>query len=394
MKFSLLYEMQRLAPDGVVDEAATIAEVLEQVELADRLGFHTVWFVEHHFLDTFSMSPCPEVILAALSQRTKNIRLGFGVVILPYHHPVRVAERVAMVDHLSGGRVEFGTGRSGPFEQVGLGIDPRETRDMWAEALEAVPAVWTSEEFSWEGKYWQVPARKVLPKPLQKPHPPIWVAALQPATYQLAAEKGIGVLSFAANAPATIEGYVRDYRERVATANPVGAFVNNQWGNFTIAHCGPDNAAARETAAHAIKTFFGPGRPYSSASEDTYRQLIQQWGGVPDHLQAAFRGYFGEKDRPDAEPLPSSGDGLATAAGGNLAAWQRMDAGTLCDRGVIVAGDAESCIAGARLHEAVGVDQLIMLMQTETVPHGEVMRSIELFGTKVLPAFEGALAVA
>ena len=95
------------------------------------MGFDTVWFVEHHFLTSFSMSPCPEVIFGALSQMTKRIRLGFGVVILPYHHPVRVAERVAMVDHMSGGRVEFGTGRSAPYEQMGMGIDPRNTaRDV------------------------------------------------------------------------------------------------------------------------------------------------------------------------------------------------------------------------------------------------------------------------
>ncbi|MFN0146051.1 MAG: LLM class flavin-dependent oxidoreductase [Dehalococcoidia bacterium] len=387
---SLLYEMQREAPGGVVNEAATIAEVLEQVELADRMGFHAVWFVEHHFLDTFSMSPCSEVILAALSQRTKNIRLGFGVVILPYHHPVRVAERVAMVDHLSGGRVEFGTGRSGVFEQVGMGIDPRDTREMWEESLAAIPRIWTEDEFSHDGKYWQVPARRVLPKPLQKPHPPIWVAALQPATYELAADRGIGVLSFAANAPSTVAPHIAAYRERIKGAKPVGAFVNNRWANFTVGHCGPDNGPARELAAHAIKTFFGPGRPYSAASEDTYRQLLAQWGGVPDHLEAAFKGYFG---KPAEEAKVGSGDGLGQAAGENLAIWSRLDANTLADRGVLVAGDPESCIAAARLHEETGADELIMLMQTEVIPHAKVMRSIELFGTHVLPALSPAAAV-
>ena len=117
MRLSLAYEMQR----PVVDDHAVIKETLEQCVLADRMGFDAVWFVEHHFLTSFSMSPCPEVIFGALSQLTKRIRLGFGVVILPYHHPARVAERVAMVDHMSGGRVEFGTGRSAPYEQIGHG---------------------------------------------------------------------------------------------------------------------------------------------------------------------------------------------------------------------------------------------------------------------------------
>src|SRR6266568_3553202 len=114
MRLSLSYEMQR----PVVDDHAVIEETLEQCVLADKMGCDAVWFVEHHFLTSFSMSPCPEVIFGALSRLTKHIHLGFGVVILPYHHPVRVAERVAMVDHLSGGRVEFGTGRSAPYEQT------------------------------------------------------------------------------------------------------------------------------------------------------------------------------------------------------------------------------------------------------------------------------------
>ena len=183
MRLSLAYEMQR----PVVDDHAVIEETIEQCVLADKMGFDAVWFVEHHFLTSFSMSPCPEVIFGALTQRTKRIRLGFGVVILPYHHPVRVAERVAMVDHLSGGRVEFGTGRSAAYEQIGMGIDPRHTRAMWEESLAMIPKIWEDGLFSWEGQFWSVPPRDVRPKPYQKPHPRIWVAALQPATYQLAA---------------------------------------------------------------------------------------------------------------------------------------------------------------------------------------------------------------
>ena len=154
MKFSLAYEMQR----PTLDDHAVIEETIEQCILADEMGFDAVWFVEHHFLTTFSGSPCPEVIFGALSRLTKNIRLGFGVVILPYHHPVRVAERVAMVDQLSHGRVDFGTGRSAPYEQMGMGIDPRDTREMWEESLNMVPKIWESDFFEWEGKYWNVPS--------------------------------------------------------------------------------------------------------------------------------------------------------------------------------------------------------------------------------------------
>ena len=149
MKLSLAYEMQR----PVVDDHAVIEETIEQCVLADEMGFDTIWFVEHHFLTGFSMSPCPEAIFGALSRLTKRIRLGFGVVILPYHHPVRVAERVAMIDHMSGGRVDFGTGRSAPYEQTGMGIDPRNTRDMWEESLSMIPKIWEDGLFEWEGRF-------------------------------------------------------------------------------------------------------------------------------------------------------------------------------------------------------------------------------------------------
>ncbi len=166
MRLSLAFEMQR----PVLDDHAVIEDTLQQCILADEVGFDAVWFVEHHFLTSFSMSPCPEVMFGALSRLTKHIRLGFGVVILPYHHPVRVAERVAMVDHMSGGRVEFGTGRSAPYEQTGMGIDPRDTRAMWEESLRMIPRIWEDGLFSWEGKFWSVPPRDVRPKRLQKPH--------------------------------------------------------------------------------------------------------------------------------------------------------------------------------------------------------------------------------
>ena len=231
MKFSLAYEMQR----PMLDDHAVIEETIEQCILADEMGFDAVWFVEHHFLTTFSGSPCPEVIFGALSRLTKRIRLGFGVSVLPYHHPVRVAERVAMVDQLSHGRVEFGTGRSAPYEQIGMGIDPRDTREMWDESLSMIPKIWSSDYFEFEGKFWNVPPRQVLPKPYQKPHPPIWVAALQPATYEIAAQKGIGVMALGVNAPAVLEPEIKKYKAAVKNATPVGLTTNDQWLSSILA---------------------------------------------------------------------------------------------------------------------------------------------------------------
>lgn len=376
MKLSLAYEMQR----PIVDDHAVVEETIEQCVLADEMGFDYVWFVEHHFLTGFSMSPCPEVIFGALSRLTKRIRLGFGVVILPYHHPVRVAERVAMVDHLSGGRVDFGTGRSAPYEQTGMGIDPRDTREMWEESLSMVPKIWEDGLFSWEGRFWNVPPRDVRPKPLQKPHPPIWVAALQPATYRLAAEKGIGVMALSVAAPSVLEAHIKAYKANVKRATPVGRAINDQWLSATVAYCDTDNKAGRELAAQSLKTFFGPDRPYLKDQVDVYEKLIESWGGVPEHLQANFSRYIKDDASKDAGVDLSGGSGQIAQA-----IWNQFDADTLTDRGVLVAGDPESCLSAIRIHESFGVDQLQFLMATETIPHAKVMSSIELFGKYVIP---------
>ncbi len=204
MKFGLLFEAQRPFEGNDVDWNSLYKETLDQCELADQVGFDNLWFVEHHFLMGFSGSPCPEVLMGALSQRTKNIRIGFGVSILPNHHPIRIAERVAMVDQLTDGRVEFGTGRSNAYEQTGQGIDPRETRDRWDEAITMLPKIWQADEFEWEGKFWNVPSRRVLPRVFQKPHPRMYLACTQTESFRLAAEKGIGVLSSASYATSVL----------------------------------------------------------------------------------------------------------------------------------------------------------------------------------------------
>ena len=375
MKFGLLYEMQRPSPDGVVDEKSLVEETIEQCVLADEVGYDYLWFVEHHFLTTFSGSSCPEVIYGALSRLTKRIRLGFGVVILPHDHPIRVAEKVAMVDQMSDGRVEFGTGRSSPYEQLAFGVDPRDTREIWDESLRMIPQMWQSDEFHWEGRFWNIPPRRIHPKPLQKPHPPIWVAAMQPETYRLAAERGIGVLAFSSSTPSALTEQIEDYKEAVKDAQPVGAFVNDQWANFTVGHCGEDNPAAQELGAQAIKAFLGPDRPYTQGRSDVYGKLVEAWGGVPDHLAANFGRILGEEGS------------IEGGADVDLAIWQSLDAKTLCERGVIVAGDPDSCIEGVKRHQDSGADQLLLLMQCDQVPHEKVMSSIELFGREVIPAF-------
>jgi alkanesulfonate monooxygenase SsuD/methylene tetrahydromethanopterin reductase-like flavin-dependent oxidoreductase (luciferase family) len=387
MQFGLLYEMQRPFKGTDIDWNTLYKETLEQCALADQMGFDNLWFVEHHFLTGFSGSPCPEVMFGALSQITKRIRIGFGVSILPYHHPVRVAERVAMVDQLTNGRVEVGTGRSNAYEQTGLGIDPRNTRAMWEESISMLPKIWQSDEFSWEGQFWKVPTRRVLPKPFQKPHPRLYLACTQTDSFNVAAEKGIGVLSSSTYATHILAEHVKNYRAKVKDAKPVGAFVNEFWGNNVQAFCGEDNKEARELGALSLKTFFGPDKPYIRDRINAYEELLEAWGGVPEHLKADFGRWLRQSDDAHKTQAQQAGISLDSGPGAARAAFAQMDADTLCDRGVIIAGDPDSCIKGVQLYEDIGVDQVILIMQTETIPHERVLQSIELFGKHVLPAF-------
>ena len=387
MRFGLLFETQRPFQGNDVDWNSLYKETLDQCELADQLGFDALWFVEHHFLMGFSGSPCPEVLFGALSQRTKNIRLGFGVSILPSHHPVQIAERVAMVDQLTDGRVEFGTGRSNAYEQTGQGIDPRETRVRWDEAITMLPQIWQSDEFSWEGKFWNVPERRVLPKIFQKPHPRMYLACTQTDSFRLAAEKGIGVLSSSSYAVDILAEHLKVYRDAVKNANPVGAFVTEYWGNNVHAFCGKDDQEAKELAALSMKTFFGPDKPYIQGRIGAYEELLEAWGGVPEHLQADFGRWLRQSDDAHKQQAAEAGLSLDSGPGAARAAVAQLDANTLSDRGVIIAGNPESCIKTTQMYEDIGVDEVIMIMQTETIPHERVMESLELFGKEVIPAF-------
>lgn len=389
MQFGILYEMQRPFEGTNIDWNTLYKETLEQCELADRVGFDNLWFVEHHFLTGFSGSPCPEVMFGALSQRTKRIRIGFGVSILPYHHPVRVAERVAMVDQLTDGRVEVGTGRSNAYEQTGMGVDPRDTRALWEESITMLPQIWQSDEFSWDGQFWKVPPRRVLPKPFQKPHPRLYLACTQAESFKVAADKGIGVLSSATYATSLLAEHVKVYREGIEHAKPVGAFVNNFWGNNVHAHCGENNQEARELAARSLKTFFGPDKPYIRDRINAYEDLLASWGGVPDHLKADFGRWLRQSDDEHKKQAQEAGISLDSGPGAARAAFAQMDPNTLCERGIIIAGDPDSCIKGVQLYEEAGVDQVITIMQTETIAHEKAMQSIEMFGKHVIPAFRG-----
>ena len=231
MKFGIFYEHQIPRPWDTDAEHRIYREALEQVELADRMGIDFAWEVEHHFLEKYSHSSAPEVFLAACSQRTKRIRLGHGVVLMPpgYNHPARVAERIAALDLISDGRVEFGTGESASILELGgYRVALAEKRAAWREALEQCLNMMVMAPYpGFEGKYFSMPCRNVVPKPLQKPHPPVWVACSNRETIKLAAQLGVGALTFAFVDPTEAKQWVDDYYRIIKTdCVPIGHSVN------------------------------------------------------------------------------------------------------------------------------------------------------------------------
>ena len=209
MEFGMFYELFSRAPHDTASIKQAYDEAIEQIKLAERSGFGYVWAVEHHFQTLGSKSAAPELFLTAIARETSTIRLGHGVVLLTMNHPVRVAERAAILDLLSDGRLEFGTGRGTTDSELGgFNVTPEDSRPMWEESVRLLPKLWTEEEVEHNGKYWSFPARSIVPKPLQKSHPPMWVSGVSLRTFELAGEMGLGILSFSLSAPGQSEAAI------------------------------------------------------------------------------------------------------------------------------------------------------------------------------------------
>lgn len=212
MKFAvgLLQSQSAALADGLIFQ-----QTIEQVRLAEALGFYSAWFTEQHFSD-FGICPDPLVLIAHLAAITKRIRLGTSVVVLSLHNPILIAERAAFVDHLSGGRLEFGIGKGHPRQDyTAFGMDASESEARFFEAHDFIKAAWSGEDFNFHGKFFQVENIRSVPRPAQKPHPPIWVASFgNPAMLQFAAHQGYPLLhTFTGDALRhNLELYRNEYR--------------------------------------------------------------------------------------------------------------------------------------------------------------------------------------
>ena len=374
MKFGIFYEHQLPRPWNEDSERKLIQDALEQVELADKLGFDYVWEVEHHFLEEYSHSSAPEIFLAACSQRTKNIRLGHGIIQTApkYNHPARTAERVATLDLVSNGRVDFGSGESSSEAELGgFTIDPITKREQWREGLEVAVRCMTEVPFTGhKGTYVEMPPRNVVPKPVQKPHPPLWVACSRRDTILLAAELGIGALTFAFIDPEEAEHWVTDYYKTLEEKGaPIGKAINAEVSCVTPMMVAPTQ---EEAVARGVEggNFFGYslGHYYvfgdhEPGKTDVWAQYIERRGKHgydPEAVKAAV-----EQERLGAKISSGDTTGLRGAT-----------------------GTPDQLREYIRRFEAAGVDQLIFVMQAGNNKHEHICESLELFAKEVMPEFK------
>lgn len=358
MEFGLLYEWQ--VPPGAdrETEARVLREAVEQVRLAEELGFASMWSVEHHFLESFSHASAPEVLLSFVAAATNRIRIGHGVRLLPYpyNHPVRAAEQAATLDLLSGGRLEFGSGRSGTrIELGGFNIDPSQTRGMWEESLRLIVEAWTNPRVSHDGEFFSVPDRPVVPKPLQAPHPPLWMSCTSPETHELAGRLGLGLLSFTlAISPDEVARRVELYRKAAKTARPIGAWTNEQVAVFTMTHCADTDAQARAIAEPGVMR-------YQHDQIELLSTMIDE--AKPGSSYEYYERYVGVD-------------------------YDKFNFDYLDKNDMIMVGDPAHCRRVAARYQNMGVDQLLCHVQFHDMTHDQICTSIHNLGTQVLPHFK------
>ena len=357
MKFGIFYELQVPTPWDERSDWRVLHEALDQIELADRLGYDYVWEVEHHFLEEYSHSSAPEVFLAAASQRTKNIRLGHGVMLMSprFNHPARAVERIATLDLVSNGRVDWGTGESATaMEIAGFEIDPKEKTAMWQEATEQAADMLAMNPYpGFSGRYFSMPVRNIVPKPLQRPHPPMWVACSRRETIHRAARHGLGALAFAFIEPELAAHWVQEYYDIIKSDQcvPIGHGVNPNIAIVSGFSMHEDEQEAVRRGLDGFK-FFGYSLGYYAV-----------YGQHRPGRSEVWRKFLEIKD------------GMKETAG----------------RGGIGTPDQVRDIM--ERYEKVGIDQVIFVQQSGNNKHEHICDSLQLFADRLLPEFKARDAI-
>lgn len=355
MKFGIFYELQHPRPWEPDGERQLYHNALDQLDLADKLGYDYAWEVEHHFLEEYSHSPAPEVFLGAASQRTQNIRLGHGIIQLTTNHPARVAEKVAALDLLSNGRVEFGIGEGASITELGpfdRGLDDK--RAIWEDGVRAVMPMFADGGWEYDGEYFKFPLRNVLPKPVQKPHPPLWVACSQLETIEMAGRRGMGALGF-----------------QFVSADAAYAWVHAYYNAITK-HL--DKLTDYEINPNiALVTYF--------MCAETDEEARRRADGIP-FFQFALR-FYGAQGPGRERPPPGT-----VNLWNEYEKWKRdnPDALDRALRGGLI-GSPETIRKKLRKFRTSHADQIILLNQAGKNSHEHICESLELFAKDVMPEF-------
>ncbi len=352
MKSSLFYEHQFPRPWAEGAEQKFFNDALDQIELADGLGFDGLWCAEHHFLEEYSHCSAPELFLAAAAQRTKNMRLGHGVVLTSpgYNHPIRVAERLGTLDVLSGGRVEWGSGASASLiEMHGFNVDPNVKNEMMIEGTGQVADMMSMSPYpGFEGKYFSAPMRNIVPKPVQHPHPPMWMACSRRESILEAARKGMGALVFGFCKPEQAKAWVDEYYAVIKSEEcvPLGHSVNANFAtlNGMMVHQDHDEAVRR--GMEGFK-FFG----YALSHYVVYGEHFPGVTNIWDSFQAI-------KDQMVDVP---GGESIGTPEDVRKHLLEFADA---------------------------GMDQMIFIQQAGKNRHEHICEAIELFAREIIPALK------
>ncbi|MBS0473261.1 MAG: LLM class flavin-dependent oxidoreductase [Proteobacteria bacterium] len=364
MRFGIFYEHQLPKPWNEGDEAKLFHEALEQVVLADRLGYDYAWEVEHHFLEEYSHSSAPEVFLSACAALTKNIRVGHGIrqVIPNYNHPARTAEGLGTLDIISRGRLDFGIGEGATrLELGGFGIPAKEKRAMALEAAEQIANMMAMTPYpGYEGKGFSFPCRNIVPKPVQKPHPPMWMACTNRDTIRVAAANGIGALAFSFVNPEEARNWAEIYYGIIKSEQcvPLGHSVNANIAmvsNFSVHH---DRAEAIRRGQEGFE-FFGYAVNALVAHD--------VWPG----RSSLFEDFQKSRARNDEEIIAAA-KGAARNANG--------------------IGTPDDIREHIRQFRDAGVDQVIFLQQAGRNRHAHICESLELFAAEVMPEFKAEVA--
>jgi len=361
MRFGVFYELQLPKPWSPGDEHRLFKDALAQMVLADKLGYDYAWEVEHHFLDEYSHSSAPEVFLASAAALTSRIRLGHGIrqVIPAYNHPARTAEGLATLDILSDGRVDFGIGEGATrMELGGFRIPAKEKRAMAIEAAEQIANMMVLEPYpGYEGKAFSMPCRNVLPKPVQKPHPPMWMACTNRETIKIAASLGVGALAFSFLDPAEARTWSAVYYDIIKSDQcvPVGHSVNANIAMVSAFSVHRDRAEAIRRGQEGFE-FFGYAIQ-ALVARDTVPGRTTLWSDF-----TAKRGDKTDKLIAAAAEQPAFGQG---------------GIGTPADMAAHLQGFQEA-----------GIDQVIFLQQAGRNRHDHICESLALFAREVMPQFK------